>query len=193
MTTEIITAGRTWHVTPLGVEAQFEIEVMIARVFGAAVAYGAAAAVEGLVPALLVALRKLTGEGDSFDLAGLMQLWEGGDEDDDTTGFSRDPRVRDAWETMLGALAETAGDIVVRALPTITDRLDLADVRRLFDLVVIRGCCPEVDGRGQRLADWAAAGRLLAGHPPSAKWELLAAALAVTYGPGQSQADEGEG
>jgi hypothetical protein len=190
MTAQITAAGRTWHVTPLGVEAQFEVEVMFGRVFGAAAAYGVAAAVEGLVPALISALRKLTGEGEDFDLAGIMQLWEGGDEDDDSTGFSRDPRVRDAWETMLEALAETAGDVVVRALPTITDRLDLADVRRLFELVVIRGCCPEVDGRGQRLADWAAVARLLAGHPPAAKWELLSLALAVTYA---GRDDEGEG
>jgi len=193
MTAQIIAAGRTWHVTQLGVEAQFEIEVMLARVFGAAAAYGVAAAVEGLVPALISALRKLTGEGEEFDLAGLMNLWDGGDEADDSTGFSRDPRVREAWETMLEALAETAGDIVVRALPTITDRLELADVRRMFELVVIRNCCPEVDGKGQRLADWAAAGRLLAGHPPSAKWQLLAEALAVTYGQTDKADDEGEG
>jgi len=200
MTKTITAAGRSWHVTPLDIGAAFEVEVMFIHVFGAAAAFGVAAAVEGLVPALIDAARKLTGEGEDFDLARLLTLLGiEVDEDGDTvapTGEdaggldTRDPRLREAWETMLGALADTAGEMVVRALPTITDRLDLDDVRRLFELVVIRGCCPVVDGKGARLADWAAANRLLVGHPPAAKWELLGAALLVTYG---SATDEGEG
>jgi hypothetical protein len=123
-------------------------------------------------------VRETAGRG-TFDLAGLMRL--------DTT----DPRLRDAWESLLGSLAGTVGDLVRGAIYALAGRLAVADVKRLFELCVLgkKVMVPKF-GNG-----WVTSYEVLNGilrHDPRAKWDLLVQCLLVTYsrGPAAEVGDE---
>lgn len=185
----VTAAGYTWEAQPLSVPEQIEAEVMLVRLFAAAGAYALGAAVQGLAPAVVESVREVTGKGESFDLSRLLVLFS----DDEDGGLdTADPRLERAWETMLNALAETLGDAVVRSIPAVTDRLDLADTMRLFEMAVIKKACVVLDGKPSRIADWATLTRLLAKAGPKGKWDLLKACMGVTYGPAAVEVTGGD-
>jgi hypothetical protein len=184
----VTAAGFSWEVLPLSVPEQIEAEVMLVRLFAASAAYAIGAAVQGLAPAAVDAIRDVTGNGESFDLARLLELFG----DDEGSGLdTADPRLEKAWSTMLNALAETLGDAVIRAIPAVTDRLDLADTMRLFEMAVLKKAHVSMDGKLSKVADWPTLTKLLAPAGPRGKWDLLRACLGVTYGPGSLEVTGG--
>jgi hypothetical protein len=121
-----------------------------------------------LIGASLAEVIRETGGRGSFDLAGLMSM--------DTT----DPRLRDVWEKLLTSLAGTIGDLVRGAIYALAGRLNVTDVKRLFELAVLsqKLMMPGAhNGYVTTYKDLNAALR----RDPRAKWDLLVRCLLVTY------------
>jgi hypothetical protein len=170
--------GLTWEVRPLSLDEQIEVECILIRTFGPAAGAAIAALVQGIAPALIEVLRDAVGEGESFDLAKLADI--------DTA----DPRLRDAWTKLSGALAETGGDIIREALTMLAGRIEHQDVLRLFELAILsQKTLVRRDGKAADVTSYKVLGELLR-HNPRAKWDLLGRALSVTYSAEPEQAEE---
>ena len=110
-----------------------------------------------------------TGGRGPFDLAGLMRL--------DTA----DPRLRDVWEKLLTSLAGTIGDLVRGAIYALAGRLNVADVKRLFELAVLSRKLMLPKMQNGYVTTYEVLNGALR-HDPRAKWDLLVRCLLVTYG-----------
>ncbi len=121
-------------------------------------------------------VRETAGRG-RFDLAGLIRM--------DTA----DPRLRDAWETLLGTLASTLADLVRGAIHSLAGRLNVDDIKRLFFLVVLNKKVTVPTMANGYVTTYEAMSRIL--KNPQAKWDLLIRCLLVTYGGSDSSAEGG--
>ncbi len=121
-------------------------------------------------------VRETAGRG-RFDLAGLIRM--------DTA----DPRLRDAWETLLGTLASTLADLVRGAIHSLAGRLNVDDIKRLFFLVVLNKKVTVPTMENGYVTTYEAMSRIL--KNPQAKWDLLIRCLLVTYGGSDSSAEGG--
>jgi hypothetical protein len=129
-----------------------------------------------LSASLAEVVRETAGRG-RFDLAGIIKM--------DTT----DPRLRDAWEALLGTLTSTLADLVRGAIYALAGRLSVSDVKRLFELVVLSKKVMVPAYGGGYITTYEVMSRIL--PHPQAKWDLLVRCLLVTYGGSRVAAEGG--
>jgi hypothetical protein len=169
-------AGHTWRVHPLELDEQWEVECILLRIAGPAAGHGLGAAIEGLAPALLELLKEEPPE--SLDIDGIMDFARRGDE-----------RLRESWADLIDGLATAVGGVARDASTTLLSRLDHGEILRLSELAVLTKLEVVREGVPSRVRDWNTLGLLVA-REPSAKRDILAAALRVTYAPESFEPEE---
>jgi len=125
-------------------------------------------------------------------------LWQSDDETVGEDGRPRglttdDPRLQEAWQTVIEGLSETIGDIVRTAIPSITDRLTVSQVHRLFEMTVLSKCDPVIGGSPRKASSWKDLSPLLRAAGPTTKWMLLRAVVEATYSPRDEVAESVSG
>lgn len=138
-----------------------------------------------IAASLATVIEKTAGRGVSLTLPGILRAFG--------TIDTADPRIRKAWDEFVGSLATTGADIIRGAIFALAGRLNVMEVKRLFQLVVLsRKVMIMKNGAPRYVESYDVLNELLAGNP-RAKWELLASAIMVTYGSQSSPDEEPEG
>lgn len=172
-------AGRVFEVAPMGFDEQLEVECIMLRTFGPAAGAALRVAAGGIIPMFVDLLREMAGKGERFDLENLVSYWNAFIASEDGT---RDPRLRQVWDDFTGVLADTGGEIVQTAAASLAMRVSVEDVRRLFDIVLLkkqRTFLVTAD-KPVVVADFGTMERLL-DRQPAAKWVMLTEGLKATY------------
>jgi hypothetical protein len=166
-------AGHRWVLGRMKDRDALTVECYLLRLLGPAIGRACSELLGHLANEIVKIVREATGEGESFDLRGLLDL-----ADIETT----DPRVERAWSALLDELPVVLDALLVDALPLATDRIEPEELRTVLELLIF-GVVLHVgdDGKPRAVKDWNALTKL-SRRAPGVKWALAKASILHHYG-----------
>lgn len=183
--------GHSFEVAPLDFDDQLEVECILAGAFGPSFGAALRVAAAGVIPMFVDLLREMVGKGERFDLENLLHYYNAFVASEDGT---RDPRVRQVFDDLVGVMADTGGEVLQTAITSLSLRVTVDDLRRVFDLVLFRKqrTFMLTDDGPMEVRSIDVLSRLLE-RDPAAKWSMLTEGLRATYGQGESaEGDQGD-
>lgn len=171
---EIAFSESTFTLTPMGPAEQLECECILLRLLGPGIALAGGLILDEFMAEVVAFVRGVAEGAEGFDLANLLELIESLD--------TQDPRLASAWGKLLDAATGLGGRLLADVIPTLSDRVDFAAVSRLFEVALLGNVTLTSPGsKPARVRDMSVLWASLLGCGPLAKWQLLAAALRLTY------------
>jgi len=183
--------GHEYVLVAIDDREQVGVEMILGRHLGPSIGAGIAAILSSLAVEAVKAARVIVadpawdGEASdapaSFDLARLYRVLQVSD--------SKDEHMERAWDALCKRVPEFVGQMVADSIPELTDRLDHAQIMRLFDLALFGGkdgapcrLFVVVGGETKKIANWGTLTGFTKANPGT-KWGLLMASLLHTYRP----------